>query len=31
MGIIASQKIKKKNVKKQAYQIFLAQLAINCL
>ncbi len=31
MGLIASQKIKKKHVKKQAYQIFLVQLALNCL
>ncbi len=31
MGLIASQKIKKKHVKKQAYQIFLVQLVLNCL
>jgi benzodiazapine receptor len=31
MGLIASQKIKKKNIKKRAYQVFLVQLGLNCL
>jgi tryptophan-rich sensory protein len=31
MGLIASQKIKKKHVKKKVYQIFSVQLALNCL